>query len=201
MRAKKSLPENYRWLVKVLSMFIAAALLSALLPTRASAALRVQPEDCDRTYEVKRGDTLSAIGTKYGRTAAQIVAFNEWKKPYTIYVGQRICIPPEKKSDVPKVSAGAAGALAVYFTAGRAEGELLIYTYNYDTVLTVRVDDAGDSVREFTTVGSFDIADVGNRKTQRFRLPADLRNAGKLFICLKDKSTNYLQCVYPRSGP
>jgi hypothetical protein len=185
-----------------LSLLLAITLLAAFLPARALAAPLQAKLDCKSTYEVKRGDSLNSIGKKYGRAVNQIVAANDWDRPYTIYVGQRICVPTKSQTDVPKVEARFGSALAVYFTVGRDEDELLVYTYNYPkTTVLVKVDDAGDSVKKLYDVDEINIAAVGNGKAWRFKLPPAVRDASKLFVCLKDKTTNYLQCVTPRSGP
>lgn len=189
------------WIRGAFYILAAVVLALALLPIHVSAAPLAKVK-CDRSYEVKRGDTLNTIGSKYHKATNQIVYVNNWNKPYTIYVGQRICIPTETVSGLSKLASKYANAQAVYFTAGRAGNEILVYTYNYpDTTVEVKVDNAGDSVRKFYTVDTFDIVDVGNRETVRLKLPTELRSASELLICLKDKTTNYLQCVYPRRGP
>lgn len=47
----------------------------------------------DRYYEIKSGDTLDSIGSKYGVPAAEIQAFNGIKNPRSLSVGQKIVIP------------------------------------------------------------------------------------------------------------
>ena len=193
--------QKSNWIRRALYLLAAVILALALLPIYASAAPLAKAK-CNRTYEVKRGDTLAKIGSKYGKATNQIVYVNNWNSPYTIYVGQRICIPTETVSGLSKLASKYANAQAVYFTAGRAGNEILVYTYNYpNTTVEVKVDNAGDSIRKLITVDTFDIVDVGNRETVRLKLPTELRSASELFICLKDKTTNYLQCVYPRRGP
>ena len=172
--------------------------LLAVIPMVASAA-PVDAEDCDFTYEVRRGDTLGEIAKDFGVAANQIVYINDWNKPYTIYVGQSVCIPDKIKKGLPKLDRKYTNAFAVYFTAGRDKNDILIYTYNYPkTTVLVKVDNASDSLRNYITVGSINISSVGNRKSLRFKLPAELRKASKLFICLKDKTTSHMQCVFPR---
>lgn len=47
----------------------------------------------DVIYTVKRGDTLSAIATKYHTTYQALAAYNRIKNPNLIYVGEKIRIP------------------------------------------------------------------------------------------------------------
>lgn len=190
-----------RWLARGLSVLTVAALLLALFPAAVSAAPLAVPK-CSTTYEVKRGDTLNKIGSLYGKATNQIAYANNWVKPYTIYVGQRICIPAANKSDLPKLESKYVNKLAVYFASGRMKSdEIAIYTYNYpSTTVLVKVTITGDSARKFYTVGTINIAEVGNRKAWSFKLPTALQKASSLYICLKDTTTSYLQCVYPRRG-
>ncbi|MCE2571419.1 peptidoglycan DD-metalloendopeptidase family protein [Motilimonas eburnea] len=47
-------------------------------------------------YQVKKGDTLFAIAWRAGRDYKDIAAYNRIKPPYTIFVGQKLKIPPAK---------------------------------------------------------------------------------------------------------
>lgn len=190
------------WLFRVSAAFITIALLASSLPQNVSAAPLAKKKECQLTHNVLRGHTLNSIGNYYGVAANQIVKLNDMKSPYTIYVGQKLCIPLKYVKKAPKLTYNQANAPAVYFTAGRAEDEILLYTYNYPkTTVVVKADDAGDSNWKLYTVGAMNIARMGNKKPVRFKLPSKLRDARYLLICLKDKKTRYLQCVYPRSGP
>ena len=51
------------------------------------------PGPCQQTYVVQRGDTLSAIGRRFGVSWQSIAAANHLFYPYTIYPGQRLVIP------------------------------------------------------------------------------------------------------------
>lgn len=46
-------------------------------------------------YVVKKGDTLTRIAAKHRVSVAAIVAQNRIKDPNRIYVGQKLCIPPD----------------------------------------------------------------------------------------------------------
>ena len=175
------------------------SLMVASLPRSVSAAPPTAKEECNFFHAVRRGDTLKKIESRYGYSAAQIVARNDLKKPYTIYVGQNLCIPSKVKKNVPKVASKYTNKQAVFFTAGRDGKHILVYTYNYPkTTALIKVENAGDGVWKLVTVGSMR---TKNGKQMRFKLPQKVRYARYLLICLKDRTSGNLQCVVPRSGP
>lgn len=51
---------------------------------------------CATWYVVKKGDTLAVIAARQHVTVAMIVASNKIKNPNVIYVGQKLCIPPNR---------------------------------------------------------------------------------------------------------
>jgi len=187
------------WISRGVAILLALSLLAAILPQPAAAA-KYDPDDCAYIYEVRRGATLSSIARAYGTTPKQIVYINEMDPPYTIYVGQRLCIPDRDKKNLSKLATKYASAAAVYFTAGRSGNDIIIYTYNYPkTTVQIKGENAVASGWKLVDIGTLNIARVGNRQSLRFRLPTELR-VKKLLICLKSKNTGYLQCVTPRTG-
>lgn len=189
-----------KWPARFFGILLILALLAALLPQQISAAPAAAAK-CTPTYQVRRGDTLKKIGDRFGFEARQITYLNNWNSPYTIYVGQNICIPEKNDSSAPKIDNQYINIPAAYFTAGRSGANILIYTYTYPkTTVLVKVRDASSAGKNFYNVGSINIAQVGNGKTSRLKLPAQLQNAKQLQVCLKDRTSSYLQCVYPRSG-
>ena len=119
------------WIVRGLGVLMALSLVIASLPRSVSAAPPTAKEECNFFHAVRRGDTLRKIESRYGYSAAQIVARNDLKKPYTIYVGQNLCIPSKVKKNVPDVASKYTNKPAVFFTAGRDGKDILVYTYNY----------------------------------------------------------------------
>lgn len=181
-----------------LSMLLVAVLLASLLPSGALAASTTTK--CTPSYEVRRGDTLAKIGDRFGFTPVQIVYINGWKAPYTIYVGQKICIPTSSVSGLTKLDTKYANAPAAYFTAGRNGPNVLVYAYTYpNTSVIVKAGAASDSSTSLVTIGT--ISNIVNGKSYRIKLPTSLQNVKGLRICLKDRQSSYLQCVVPRTGP
>jgi len=180
------------------AILLALSLLAVFIPQPASA--KYDPDDCAYIYEVRRGATLTSIAKAYGSEPKQIVYINEMKSPYTIYVGQRLCIPEKDQKGLSKLASKYADAAAVHFTAGRSGNNIIVYTYNYPkTTVLIKGENAGASGWKLVNIGSINIAKIGNQHTLRFELPTELR-VPKLLICLKSRNTGYLQCVTPRTG-
>ena len=189
-----------QWLHTRLSVFLALSLLVIAIPWVASAAPSAADDDCKTPYYVKRLDTLNKISRYWGVNVASIAEESNMDSPFTIYVGQRLCIPKKNIKNATKVASKYASAYAAYFVAGRSKNDILIYTYNYPkTTVLVKGENAGKSGWKLVDIATINIAKTGNNKTFRFRLPSELR-VKNLLICLKDKTTGHLQCVYPRSG-
>ena len=86
---------------KWLAVLLLLSLLAALLPLGVGAAK--SRAKCARYYEVNKNSTLAKIASAFGFNAEQLAYTNELPKPYTIYVGQKLCIPEKKDKSVPKV--------------------------------------------------------------------------------------------------
>ena len=52
-----------------------------------------RPTQCDATYRVKRGDSLSEIASRYGVSVRQLADANNIRNANRIYAGQVLCIP------------------------------------------------------------------------------------------------------------
>ena len=186
-----------KWLARIFAILLVASLLAALVPSAGLAA----STDCSQRFEVRRGSTLAGIAKAFGYTAAQIVDKNDLKKPYTIYVGQSLCIP-KKSEKVPKVDSKYANAPAAWFVSGRtSNGQLIVITYNYPkTTVKIKGYNSASSSHTIYNIGTLDISASGNNHAFRYKLPSALANASGLIICLKDQTSNNLQCAAPRGG-
>ncbi len=183
-----------RWLAVLLLL----SLLAALLPLGVGAA--ATDTKCARYYEVNKNSTLAKIGSAFGFTAGELAYANELPKPYTIYVGQKLCIPEKKEKSVPKSYKSVSGTTrAAYFVAGlTADNKLLIHPYSYPaTSVTIKVRSDGAAPGKWYKVSTLNIGSTGNGKTYTYKVPKDLEGKRNLQICLKDRATSHLQCVKP----
>jgi lipoprotein NlpD len=82
--------------IRLLSCLLLPFMLVVLLSgcggssSYAPASSRGDPRDAPPVYVVRRGDTLYSIAWEYGLDYRHIARINGIKRPYTIYVGQRI---------------------------------------------------------------------------------------------------------------
>jgi hypothetical protein len=113
--------------------------------------------------------------------------------PYTIYVGQRLCIPEKDVSG--SLASKYANALAAYFTAGFSPKGIYVQAYNYPNhTAWVKGDDAGTKAKSFVKIGKLNARVTGSSRVN-FTLPAELKKAKSLTVCLKDILSDYNQCV------
>jgi LysM repeat protein len=185
-----------------LLVLLAGVVLTLLtcMPGTAQAAWqsspRVDKATCERTYYVRSGDTLAKIAGYFGVEPYQIVGTNNMKTPYTIYVGQKLCIPK------PAVHAGQLKKLekkylnqgAAYFSVSWGPNGIVITPTNFPVKSNMRVlvDDMGDQGTHLQRLG------VLNTKkgvsAYVFRLPQDLKDAKQLSVCLKNLKTDLRMC-------
>jgi LysM repeat protein len=187
-------PRVSRWLAVLLLL----SLLAALLPLGVGAA--ASDVKCARYYEVNKNSTLSKIGSAFGYSASQIAYTNRLAKPYTIYVGQRLCIPEKKDKSIPKSYQSVSGTTkAAYFVAGlTSDNKILVHPYTYpNTTVRIKVRSDGGNPGKWYKIGTLYIGSSGNGKTYTYKVPTDLQGNRNIQICLKDSKTSYLQCVKP----
>jgi LysM repeat protein len=182
------------WVSRLLIAFLAFSMLAVLAPQTASAAPLSAKTKCGTPYIVKQGNTLSSIGKKFDISAYSIVEENSLKSPYTIYVGQRLCIPENNKNG--SLSSKYANAQAAYFTAWFWTDGIYVQPFNYPKTTTwVKGDNPGDKIKNFIKIGRLNTKNTGNNRVH-FTLPSDLRKSTSLTVCLKDITTDYNQCVF-----
>lgn len=182
------------WLVMAVASLLVVSLLAVSLPTSVHAAPAAKIS-CAFDYRVRKGDTLAKIASRYGVKPVDIVRVNKMHKPYSIFVGQRICIPNISKEgfkDIPKVNAN---ALAGYFVVSWNPKGIKIQATNFPKKNNyyVKVDDLKDGIKKWIKLGTFRTTKKGSN-SRIFKLPPELQGAVSLKVCLKNARTNSLTC-------
>ena len=183
--------QHFHLPLSMIGIVVASLLvLVFFLPANAAAS-------CDTPYHVRSGDTLNKIGEKFGVTAYRVVNQNDLKKPYTLWVGMKLCIPDKAifENKQPKLSNKYANKAAADFIVQRDGEGILVKVVNYSTkaVFLVKADDASDDARSFIRLGKLNPA---NGKEFRFKLPKELQKGKPLWICMKEQMTDMRICRY-----
>lgn len=182
-----------RIIVKLVGLVLVLALFAISLPKLNS----VQAATCSTTYTVVAGDTLSAIALKYNTTVQELATANNLKEPYTLTIGQKICITGSSTtaSTTPSSTTPTATSSKTFFTASFSGKFVTIKTNNYPK-------------KNFYSVNGFlpykpDKYILGYLRTtsatsvqQTYQLHKDLRNSKRLTICLKDLVFDNAQCNF-----
>jgi LysM repeat protein len=181
------------WTSRLLVALLAFSLLAALLPQAEAAASPSAAAKCATSYTIKQGDTLATIAKKFDIKPQSIVVENKMAIPYPIFVGQRLCIPGKDASG--SLASKYANAPAAYFTAGFTPNGIYVQPSNYPkNPVWVKGDNAADKVKNFVKIGKLNAKATGNSRVT-FTMPAELKNAKTLTVCLKDILSDYNQCV------
>ena len=175
-------------MVVVLAVFLAASVL--VVPSR----LPVRAATCTVNHTVASGETISSIAEKYKVTYQAIATANDLKEPYTITVGQVLCIP---------------GATTATTTTAATTSNKPTYETTYDgKFLTVTISNLPKKSIFYIKVGSglprdADLQKIGMMHTRKntsatksYRLPKSFADVRVLTVCFKNAKTDANQCQY-----
>lgn len=190
MRTQNVYSNNRPRVIRALSLFLALAFLAAVLPTPSLAA-SASKAVCASYYTVRSGDSLYRIADVHNVSWRKIAEANNIIAPYTIYVGQSLCIPRDKVGDV----SGAPRAKAASFSVLRNGNYLVIRAYDFPTKSSyyVKVDDARVDGLKWYKLGMLRTRNASNVETS-FELPRDLGKAYYFNVCLKNSVTDKVTC-------
>ena len=166
-------------LTVVLELLLALALLFAVTVTPASAASK-----CSDTHTVEAHETIWRLVKEYGVPAARIARANGLTRPYTLKLGQQLCIPFRPADDL-----GDSAALDMTFSNDSltisGSGFPKLHAYR------VKVQNAGT----WTVLpGDLRSDRKGAIARTRFKLPAELKGKPVTQVCLKDLATDAMGC-------
>lgn len=175
------------WFTRLLTLTLALALLlAATLP-----ASPAQAKACRASVSVRSGDTLGKIAQKFNVAVKDLTSSNRLYAPsYSIYVGQKLCIPAEAGAlaGIPAY----ANALAADFSARSSGGSLEIKTSNFPKNNSYYVKISGGGAQN-EKIGLLNTG-TGGTKLLKLALEANLAKAAKLTVCLKNNMTDANIC-------
>ena len=173
-----------------LSLLLVLAILVAALPAVALAA--PYAATCSSNYTVKSGDTLSKISLTYDVSSAEIAAANNLKEPYTLYIGQVLCIPGSATPTTTATTATSSSQkITATFTGIQVTLKVTGLTKNGRFVIKGRKYDRNDS--SWYRFGHLKLNKNG-AGTITLNLPRILRDPGRIQICFKNATNNKVWC-------
>jgi len=176
------------------------ALLITMVPQPVLAADSAQTS-CATKHTVKSGETVSSIAVSYGITWQELAEANNLKDPYTIYVGQVLCIPEGATTtpdDPDSSDSSSSAATGPHFTVSGDGVYLNIKTVDYPKSQShiVKVGKIAQRIAfiEIEVIGRFRTDENGSSNAY-IRLPKEYRDS-VLLVCLKNAFTDKIQCNY-----
>ena len=171
--------------VGMISFFLVITLVLAALPVSTASAVV-----CKYKHTVQAGETLHYIAQLYNVNWLDIAKANDLKDPYTIAVGDKLCIPggeaPAEKPDKDKKEA----SMEVY----SGLGHVLVAVENFPakTPYYVRLEVPQTGVQ--LKIGNFRTNKEGDF-TDYFPVPSSLRRYPEMIVCVKNAFTDAASCV------
>lgn len=184
---------------KVLSVFLAIALLLSVLPAGSAAA-----QTCSNSYVVVAGDTISGIALKYGTTVEAMAAENSLKEPFTLIVGQSLCIPSSATGSTTTTSTTSTTTGTTSTTDKKSP---TISVVRYNNYLSIEMDNYTKNATYYITLDR-SLRDAGGKmrigriRTNKegsgglyYKLTRGWRADDVLFVCFKNVRSNSTSCV------
>ena len=162
-----------------LAVVLAVAVLAAALPRPAQAAVNAV---CDETITVKQGDTIYNLSKKYEVTVYKLAKANNLEKPYTLTVGQKLCIPkvPEPSSNYKWSALFKNGEMTVSGSKFKKTHPFIIKMRAVDDMTWYKLGKA--------------VTDKSGELDKTYKVPKALSKDTFVYVCLKDAVTDYLDC-------
>jgi hypothetical protein len=169
-------------------LLLVAVLVAGLAQTQAARA-----QTCAKNYTVVSGDTISGIADANKVTVQELAAANNLKEPYTIYVGQVLCIPGTPTTTTTGTTT--TKSTKPSFTVERTALSIVtvsISNYPGRTIYWVKVVGEGNTYK----IGRVRTDKAGSANAV-FRLPRALFWSDDFTVCLKNPLSNGVLCKYP----
>ena len=175
-----------------ISLLLVLALLAASAPAAALAAPLAAT--CVRNYVVQSGDTLSGIADTYKLTVAELAAANNLTAPYSLFIGQQLCIPGTVTTTTTTTASSSDSdkPISVEFGVTTITVKFTKLTKNSAYLVKIMKVERGDL--DWVKLGKFKADKKGNGSAT-FKLPKNLRDATYIQICAKNMSDDKVVCA------
>ncbi len=181
--------------VIITSLLLALALLAGVVPQVVMAAPAPSVSaTCAKYHTVVSGDTLSSISVTYDISIAELAAANNLTEPYTLTVGQSICIPGTAASTTTTTDTKSTKR---EFTIERQGNYLVINAANFPkkSSYVVKLKKGRMSLpMPWVKIGV-----LRTRKNtdviQSFRLPKNFFDTPVIQVCLKNSTSDAVMCL------
>jgi len=178
---------------RALGLILVLVVLAAALPGQASA----QTVSCARKHTVESGDTLYQIAAIYSVDWQAIVKANNLLEPYTIYIGQSLCIPGTTTTTTTATTTTTTNKVPT-FNAYGIQSILKIEVTNFpkNTIYAVKI--YGTRIRHWLEVSyrlGFLRTDKNGNAAGYVHVPRELSGEDYLTVCLKDVITDEVVCT------
>jgi len=173
----------------MLSVVLALALLASALPQAPAAA-----QNCKVKHEVEAGDTIQYLANLYSVGWEQIAKENDLLPPYTITVGQVLCIPGGTKP----------AGTSTETTANKDKKPTLVVVPQMNHVF-VSIENFAPKTSYFVRVfprtmnvsyrvGVFTTNKDGDAEDW-FKIPGFVPRSANMGVCVKNAWTDAVSCV------
>jgi LysM repeat protein len=209
-------PANRRFIAGALSVLLVLAFLFSALPQAAFASSLAEENACSKNHTVAAGDTLSSISVKYDVSIQEIASANNLTQPYTLQVGQSLCIPSAAAAST--TATPSATDTASTSSSGSSSSST---SSSKDPALTLSVDKSMLTVKgtNFPTKSSFYVkispssyrnlhwSKIGMMKTGKesgvtatYKLPKGFTVLPTILVCVKNATTDDTLCKRVATG-
>ena len=177
--------------LRLAGLLLVFAFLAGSLPQPVLAAANVT---CAKYHTVASGDTLSKISVTYDVSTTELAAANNLTAPYTLFLGQRICIPGTAATTTTTSSSPSSKKAA--YTVARDGDSLVLNVANFPkkAVYYVKIKKGHQNTATPWTK-------IGVLKTKKntdvirsFRLPKSYYDTPLITVCLKQAYSDALLC-------
>ena len=171
--------------VAILSVFLALTILLSGLPQFQAAAVT-----CKYKHTVEAGETLYYISSLYQTNWEDIAKANNLGQPYTITVGQVLCIPyGESTTTTTKTKKGTEPKVTIV----PSMGNVLVSVENFPKKMSyyVKIIPIGSSISYH--IGHFTTNKEGDF-TGWFRVPLTIPRKSQMRICIKNVWSDAVSC-------